>query len=161
MSDIEVLAMEAASGISVPELHGTVTGLIAASDGESAEVVSRVGLDLLGDGADPVYLDQFIEAAVEAIFDPDMSFKPLLDDENDPLTARARGLGEWVSGFLAGYAALADGDDRPEEVEETIRDFASIAQIDTDLEESEDAEGDFVSIFEFVRVGALLVLESR
>ena len=159
MSDLEVFAIEAATRITVSELHGSVTGVIAAAPEAAPEEVVERSLELLGADVDEEFLAPFVEATMERLFDPELAFAPLLEDDNDPLGARVRSLREWVNGFLTAYGVAA-GETRPaENIQETLQDFMRIAEVDDELEDSDDAESDFVAIYEFVRVGALLIVE--
>jgi uncharacterized protein YgfB (UPF0149 family) len=185
VSDLLALALNAIDGpvatLSVSELHGAVVGAGVAGP---ELYVPQVLIDLLGADAlaDLDSVQAFVNAALDALQAPDMSFSPLLPDDEEPLEARIEALSEWTAGFLAGLTAgfEAQGDidyaDLPETAREIVDDFAAIAEADPDsvadaveIEDSgmevsgaeasgtEIAERELLELQEFVKVGALLL----
>ena len=162
MSDIDVLAIQLAEGISIPELHGSVSGLVVRHYDRLEAAVDR-GFQLLEGRVDPDYLDPFVTAIAESLLDPDMGFAPILEDPSSPLAVRIAELSQWVIGFVAGYFYMVDESYEKisnSEVKEILDDFLAIAEIDSAQQDSEESEAEFVHVYEFVRVGALLIMES-
>lgn len=170
MPDLTALALNAAHQLPVAELHGAVCGL-AACHGELLpiqDLVALLGVDALRDEAS---VEAFVSASVAEFEAEDLSFAPLLPDDDVALADRLEAIGQWCGSFLAGVAAglarrgAASLDDCPEEVREIVRDFAAIAQVDAtvdaDVEEDagrrDAAETEFIELQEFVKVGALLI----
>ena len=171
MPDLTALALNAAHQLPVAELHGAVCGL-AACHGEDVpieDVVALLGVDALTDEGS---VHAFVSAAAADLAAEDMSFMPLLPEDDVALEDRLEALGQWCASFLAGFAAglarrgVGTLDDCPDEVKEIVRDFAAIAQVDPSAstvdaqasgERQEAAEQDFVELHEFVKVGALLI----
>src|SRR5690606_11660861 len=106
----------------------------------------------------------------------DLTFAPLLPDDDAAIEERLEALGQWCGSFLAGLAAglarrgAASLDDCPDEVREIVRDFAAIAQVDPSTAfaagpgagepSAEAAEADLFELEEFVKVGALLIMST-
>jgi uncharacterized protein len=160
LSDLTALALNAADGLPVAELHGTVCGVAAGSGGE---VFMQDLVMLLGEGlVDEASVSRFVDATLTGLDAEDFSFAPLLPEDDDALDARLEALGEWCGGFLTGFAAglarrgQSSLDETPEEVREIVRDLAAIAQIDADSA-LDAAENDLVELEEFVKVGVLLI----
>ena len=165
MADLTALALGAVESLSVAEIHGAVCGMAVGSGGtiELDSLVELVGIEALRDEHS---VGEFVIAAVEDLLAEDLSFAPLLPDDDVSLPLRLEALGEWCGGFLAGFAAgtglQGAGEERlPEEAREIIGDFAVIANVDVsevgDAEDPESAERDFAEVYEFVKVGTLLL----
>ncbi len=171
MADLTALALNAAHGLPVAELHGVVCGLAVAHGGlvPMQDLVELVGTEALTDEA---AVARFVEASVGDLNATDMTFAPLLPEEEAALAARLEALGQWCGSFLAGLAAglarqgAGSLDDCPEEVQEIVRDFSAIARVDSQASAGEDAtaaeleaaESDLVELQEFVKVGVLLMM---
>lgn len=127
-------------------------------------LVDLLGVDALSDESD---VEDFVNASLETLFADDMSFAPLLPEDEAALDTRATAIGQWTGSFLAGLVAgLAEQDQRsfaslPEEVQEIVGDFTAITEINLsgdDTDAGEEAEADLMQVQEFVKIGALLVM---
>jgi uncharacterized protein YgfB (UPF0149 family) len=168
VNDLTLLAMNAAAGpvggLSASELHGAVIG-IAVADLESFSLhalVQLLGAEALSSEDD---VEPFVRESLDQLLAEDMTFMPLLPDDDESLGDQLEGLASWTAGFLAGVVAgLSVVDSNmaalPEEAQEIVRDFSAIAQVGADLEEDEDndAENDLAELQEFVKVGTLLIM---
>lgn len=167
MPDLTALALNAASQLPVAELHGAVCGLAAChgDDVPIEDLVGLLGVDALSDEAS---VQAFVSAAAADLAAEDMSFMPLLPEDDVALADRLEALGQWCGSFLAGLAAglarrgIGTLEDCPDEVKEIVRDFAAIAQVDAaaspdDQPNQQAAETDYAELQEFVKVGALLI----
>jgi uncharacterized protein len=169
VTDLSALALNAAHQLPVSELHGIVCGL-AVCHGEDLplqELVDLVGVDALTDEAS---VGNFVLAAVRELEASDLSFAPLLPDDDADLVPRVEALGQWCGAFLTGLAAglarrgVRTLDDGPAELREIVEDLGAIARIDTDSlaepdrDDDEEAEVDLLELQEFVKVGVLLIM---
>ena len=169
MSDLDLKAQLASGLLSPQELHGMVSGFLAASacstveDFPLSELVALAGDQSLTD--ESAVLD-FVAASLANLRDEDLGFAPLIADDEEPLTQRVDELAEWCGSFLSGFAAAnATGRDKlPVDIQEIIRDFATLSSMgsEVDIEDTEDDsaqdEDSFSEIYEYVRVSVLLVL---
>lgn len=164
-SDLALLAINAVAGpgggLSVSELHGAVVGIAVADlDAFSLQaLVDLLGADALSGEED---LAPFVSESLAQLLAQDMSFTPLLPDDDESLEDQLEGLASWSASFLAGLVAGmsstgASMSALPEEAQEIVRDFSAIAQVDVDAGDA-DAEADFIQLHEFVKVGALLIM---
>jgi len=100
---------------------------------------------------------------LEDLSDPEFSFQLLLPDDDEPLSRRLSAVGEWCSGFLAGFGTTGERDEKqyPDDVRSTFRDFSSISQIDSEVEvggeDEEEQEKDYFEVVEYIRMATLLV----
>jgi uncharacterized protein len=174
VTDLRVLALNAAQQLPVAELHGVVCGLAVCygDDLPLQDLVELVGADALTDERS---VASFVAASLEALEADDLRFAPLLPEDDADLALRVEALGQWCGSFLAGLAAAlarrgaGNLDDCPEEVGEIVADFTAISRIDADAlsQEAEaglegagldGAEADLLELREFVKVGVLLIM---
>jgi yecA family protein len=152
------------------ELHGALCGRLAAGARmqESdwlALVCEHMGLPSTG-ADDSATLQPFMltayDEALERLKSADMSFRPLLPDDEYAIEQRLEALVSWVRGFLEGMAMSAGESlgQAPDEIRELIEDMVAISQLsDESDEEGQDDESEqhFMEVVEYVRLGALSV----
>lgn len=148
-----------ASAITPSEAHGAVVGVAVGCPEKFSlqSLVDLLGADALA-GSDDV--EAFVRASLTELFAEDMSFMPLIPEDDAPLPVRLEALAEWTASFLAGLVAgLSEAGrslgDLEEEATEIVRDFSAIAGVEPG---GEDAEADFMQLVEFVKVGTLLIM---
>jgi uncharacterized protein YgfB (UPF0149 family) len=167
-ADLSALAINALAGpagtLTASELHGAVVGIaVASTDSFSLQtLVDLLGADALAGAED---LEPFVRQTLLELMAEDLSFAPLLPDDEAPLPGRVEALAEWTASFLAGLVAALDGGEEvlealPEEAAEITRDFLAIAQVAPESDEADDAEADFLQLSEFVKVGTLLIMSA-
>lgn len=116
--------------------------------------------DLLAGGARELVasLHDYTRAGLaDASFD----FQLVLPDDDVPIEARTRALGEWCQGFLGGLAesGVRDLDALPDELPEIAHDLVEIAQAGQfELSGDEEDEAAYAELVEYVRMAILLVL---
>lgn len=149
------------------ELHGALCGRLAAGarmqEGEWLEMVcEHMGLAQTG-AEDSKELHQFMVAAydetLEQLRAADMSFRPLLPDDDYAIEQQLEALISWVRGFLEGMALSAGQalGQAPDEIRELIEDMVAISQLSDEEEQDEESEQQLMEIIEYVRLGALSV----
>ncbi|MBM4200042.1 MAG: UPF0149 family protein [Gammaproteobacteria bacterium] len=155
MQDITAIGSPDAS---VAELHGAMAGLLCADIHSTYE--QWLGALFAGDGmpfeqdAD-VPLRELFGHTQQVLATGDLSFQPLLPDDEEPLAERARALGHWCQGFLFGLGQTTGQRTWTSEAEELLKDFSEISRLEA-AEESDD-EADYVEIAEFVRIGVQVI----
>lgn len=149
------------------ELHGVLCGRLAAGARiqESdwlAMVCEHMGLPPTA-AEDSRELHTFMVTAyaetLEQLTSADMSFRPLLPDDDYAIEQRLEALISWVRGFLEGMA-LSAGEalgQAPDEIRELIEDLVAISQLSDEEEQDDDSEQQLMEIIEYVRLGALSV----
>ena len=168
MTDLLIKAELASTALVPAELHGMVCGMAVNGMPEFvvADLVALGGPDTLTDeGA----LGAFITEALDQLYDQDMSFMPLIPDDDESLSSRVEGVVEWTGGFLAGFAAGLNTarDELPIDAQEIVRDFAGISGMDPadyaneerfDAEDIEESEASLMEIHEYIRVSVVLIM---
>jgi hypothetical protein len=89
-------------------------------------------------------------------------FQLLLPDDNASLADRTEALAQWCHGFSYGLASggLKQETKLPQDTAELIRDLVEIARAGHDVEaESETDEESYMHLYEYVRMGVLLINE--
>jgi len=98
----------------------------------------------------------------EQFNDSEADFQLLLPDDNASLAQRTEALAFWCQGFTYGLAAggLKKDQKLPKDTAELIADMVEIARAGHDLGEESDADEDsYMQIYEYVRMGVLLISE--
>ncbi|MCK0163316.1 UPF0149 family protein [Marinobacter sp. S6332] len=149
------------------ELHGALCGRLAAGsrieeDEWLAMVCEHMGLPetAVEENEDlSVFMNEAYEQALAFLKSADMSFHPLLPDDDYAIDQRLEALVAWVRGFLEGMALSAGESlgEAPEEIRELIGDMVAISQVSEDQESDQESEQQLVEITEYIRLGALAV----
>lgn len=144
---------------SAAELHGFLAGQLAAgkrlSRGEwlraanEAADLSRNPDEVAGDNLYEMY-----RSTLAALQSGELSFHPLLPDDDAALVERVDGLGQWCQGFLAGFGMAGSKLRIDAELAEALRDLSAIAQVGAS-DGDENSESDLFSICEYVRLTAV------
>jgi len=161
----DLLVEEGAFTLSPSELHGLLSGQVAAGarfdpDSLFARLVELLDLQPFRQDATRTRIMQLYLATLQQLQAPDFCFELVLPDDDQPLAVRADALGIWCGGFLSGFGLqeLKGGQALSVEGQETLRDLAQIVQISTAADaDAEDDENDLMEVQEYVRMAALLV----
>lgn len=150
-------------GVNVSEFHGSLAGYLCGGGDAGA----RVFLGALQLESDDAHADDAAHALLADLYsqcrlqlaDPDFGFEPLLPPASKPLTERCDALVEWCRGFLGGLGLGGFGTRgaASEEGAEILHDFEAISSSDFSCEDDDDDEASLTEVFEFVRIGALLL----
>ena len=160
-SAFAALLANAGQAVSPAELHGLLVGRTCAGAGFDADLWLAAAAELLDVAADErlrqalLGLQAMLKGELEG---GELSLVLLLPTDEAPLAERARALGQWCQGFLAGFGLTAREGQLSAEANEVLQDLAAIARIEESLEESEDAENDYMEVMEYLRVAPLLLL---
>lgn len=157
------------SALHAAEAHGSLCGLAcllgeraaAAWGGVLFDVIPR---DDMAGSPSCAALDELAVMTWDALAEGDMSFRPLLPADEEPLASRAEGLAEWCAGFMHGLGEAAGAAPasalRGEIVREVMADFSEIARAGLGIEDTGvEAEAAYTELVEFVRVSVQLVFE--
>ncbi|MEO9524302.1 UPF0149 family protein [Marinobacter alexandrii] len=149
------------------ELHGVLCGRLAAGSRiEEPEwlnmVCEHMGLpeNAADDSEDLVpFMNKAYDQTLSHLKSTDMSFHPLLPDDDYAIEQRLEALVAWVRGFLEGMALTAGEalGQAPDEIRELIEDMVAISQLEDDEEASDESEQQLLEITEYIRLGALAV----
>lgn len=144
------------------ELHGVLTGLIAAGyEFESTDYLSMIN-DMFNNGEGlsvqvKSTIKQLYSEIWQSLLDDSFGFKLMLPDDDDTIVERANALGHWVQGFNLGFGLQQkDSAITSEDVKEVLSDFSEIANLSDDIDEDEATEQAYYEIAEYVKVSVLL-----
>jgi uncharacterized protein len=147
---------------SAAELHGFLAGQLAAgkrlSRGEWLRAANEeADLSQNPDEVAGDCLYELYRATLAALQSGELSFHPLLPDDDTALTERVEGLGQWCQGFLNGFGLAGAKLKIDADLAEALRDIAAIAQVGaSDDDNAQDSsESDLFSICEYVRLTAV------
>lgn len=148
------------------ELHGSLCGRLAAGARMNLDEWLQVVSENMGIPKTAVDESEALAGFMSAAYDQalaqmkasDMTFTPLLPDDDYSLDQRVQALSAWVRGFLEGMAVGAEAlGEAPDEIRELIEDMVAISQVNDSEEDSEEGEYQLNEVIEYVRLGALAV----
>lgn len=154
--------LKQAGAIQAPaDVHGTLTGMLCARDEANP-------LDALDDEANEALREALAalrEMTLEGLFDPDLSFTPLLPNDDAALSTRVQALARWCAGYVYGLASQQeqrqdfDLSNLSDEAGEVIRDLTELSRVGLTEEDAdaESAEADYAELVEYVRVGVQMI----
>ena len=162
------LLWDAGLELSPAEIHGCLTGLLAAGtapDPESALAATCRLLDAEIYGELAAQVMGLYRLTAEHLEDEDFDFYPLLPDDEEEIGTRTEAMAGWCRSFLAGFAERAGGrSGLPEDSGEVLKDFAAIAQaaVEEGEDDEEGLEESYMELVEYLRFAALNVyLDTR
>lgn len=156
-----------AAPVDAAEAHGSLCGALCAIAGYgfddwASEIFADTDADAAGALRARHLMAAVFDETAQALGGLDMTFAPLVPDDDEALASRVQALAQWCTGFLYGLGAgqVPSLDQVPGEVGEVLRDFSEIGRATVDASEGEEAnEASYVELLEFVRAGAQLVYE--
>lgn len=149
------------------ELHGVMSGLLAGGARLNRQALikaleSHTNADQPFNDETVAKLWQLQLESLENLNGSDLSFSPLLPDDDTPLKQRVDAMSEWCQGFLVGFGMAARPQDtriQGEAVKDTLQDLVHITQVESSDEEDEESEVAYAELFEFVRMAAIHLFE--
>lgn len=153
--------------MTVAEIHGSLCGMYcAAGQVEMEDWLNQVFEDfdlnnVLIKEASQLLVGLF-QSTRQQLNDMEADFQLFLPDDEDSLNERTTALADWCHGFTFGLAAggLKEDSQLPEDTSELIRDMVEIARLghdDADVDEADEEA--YMHIYEYVRMGVLLINE--
>lgn len=165
-------ALERAGVIPAPaQLHGEICGVmcsggVAASRRWLDDALREYAIDTPVGRQARDRLHELETDTWHRLAGADMSFEPLLPDDDRPLPEQVQALASWCQGFLTGLGlgGLAAGGEQAlsAEVEEIMSDFAEISRAGVTEEEADAPEQSafaLAEVKEYVRVSVQILFE--
>lgn len=163
LESLGLILLQANADCTASELHGVLTGLLA-----SGARLNRVALmKNLEAHADPqqAFNDDVIAglwqlqlSTLEDLGADELSFQPMLPEDDEPLSERVTAIGDFCRGFLAGFGIGVDAKHSflaEATTRETLQDISEIARVDCADEEDEEGEEAYAELCEFVRLAVI------
>jgi hypothetical protein len=150
--------------IGLAEMHGRVAAVVCSMpDLQQAERLQLASSWLEVDKVEPeilASLDEMFVQTSESLHEfSDFDFRILLPGDDHALSDRFLALTCWCSGFLSqlGESESVRALLKHEEVKEILMDFQRIAAMSDEIPDAEENETDMIEIYEYIRVGVLMV----
>ena len=155
------------------ECHGVLCGMICRGRGAGVnDFLSSLEVLQLGAASGShlhAVMEEIFHSTQQQLADAELRFQLWLPDDDQPLEERTLALGQWCTGFLAGFGLGGALQSMSEEALEALEDVRQIARagFDTGAEEpganeaAEDDEQAFSEIVEYVRVVTLILREEH
>jgi len=148
-------------GVGAAELHGSLSGYLCGG-GKAGAPTLLSALELEGDAppdeaGQQLLSELYAETRVQ-LDDPELGFEPLLPEASRPVAERGDALVDWCRGFLGGLGlgGHVDRSGLSEEAAEILHDLDAIAASHFSYDDADD-EMSLTEVFEFVRIGVLLL----
>lgn len=145
------------------EYHGALCGALCVREPEDVDpmgVLQREGKSADGEQAAAATLHQLRGESANAFTGGEMTFAPLLPDDEEGLPRRVEALSAWCEGFLFGLASGKPLNMKgcSAELKEIVRDFTEFTHAGIgDDEDEEIEESAYAELVEYIRVGAQLI----
>jgi uncharacterized protein YgfB (UPF0149 family) len=159
-----IFVEEGVQVVSPAELHGLITGHLAAGARLQPAVLLQTACELmdinsLAQESSKVALLELYAASCSALESMDMEFELLLPDDDNEISLRAESLGRWCQSFLSGFGLYGKHTDASlsTEAKETLNDLGQIAQISAEVEDLDENEADLMEVQEYVRMAVLML----
>jgi yecA family protein len=153
---------------SAPELHGVLAGLLAGGARLNRSTLQKV-LETHAE-ADQAIGEELMASlwhlqlkTLEELGDSELSFAPLLPDDDEELGSRVTALAEWCQGFLVGFGTAVRPQDmrvHSESIRETLQDIVHVSNVEAasgDTDESDETA--YAELYEFLRMAVIHLFE--
>lgn len=160
--EAELKKMQAAA--SAAEAHGILAGQLAAGLRLEALMWLKQFLPAVGVKREPPeaqreWFYQLRDASKQALASPEFSFTLLLPEDDEPMSQRLEAVGDWASGFLAGFGSVGQPENKPlsADITQAFRDLSEISKIDIEIDDaSMGDETAYIELVEYLKTVALL-----
>jgi hypothetical protein len=155
---IEQLA-EQYPDFSAAEIHGALSGMLCSNGSVDCEQWILILFEeqtARFSATERDLLTALYHTTKAELASPDLSFRLLLPDDEEPLADRMQALGDWCHGFLFGFGQTAGEQTWSEDSDEVLRDLVEISRLDAEDSCSEDEEA-FTEIAEYVQMAVQVI----
>ncbi len=158
--EINAEFIDARTGIRAAECHGFISGYYCASHNLKLESLFEHLISDVDDAAAMEQCHKIIASMsltiIKTMGSDELTFQPLLPDDNASVTDRALALSEWSAGFVSGLGiggAIKLNDD----CDEFVKDLVSMSKMETVASDDEEGESALFELVEYIRVGVQMV----
>lgn len=167
--EISGFLFDQGAGVGAAQVHGCLSGLLAAGGADTAEYglhAMSLALEVSPHGELASLVMQLYAATAIALVDDELGFQPLLPGDDIDIAQRTAAVAGWCSGFLSGIAEIdlgdAKGDDWSADGRELLGDIAALAQAQVgEHETQEEAEDSYLELVEYLRLAVLNLAMER
>lgn len=144
------------------DLHGMLCGVLCVRQNQTADAwINEFAPEMSKEEGKK--LTALFELTQQQLNSPDLDFRLLLPDDQQPLRKRTEALASWSRGFLYGLGTggLEKDSSLDADAQEFLSDVAKIAKaIHHSSHDTHENEAAYFEIVEYLRMGLLLVYES-
>ncbi len=162
---LEDLFYELKIQASAPGFHGFLCGRLSCGAVEMKDLIdcSSQWLGLEDEAAKGAFnaFETFYQETLSDLQDISFLFKPLLPDDELPLSERLAAVSEWCKNYLSGVGeGMGEEFEVSEDGKEALQDISAIGQISTEFDDGEDeeeGEKDYLELVEYIRIAVQLI----
>ncbi|MFC3152475.1 UPF0149 family protein [Litoribrevibacter euphylliae] len=148
------------------EVHGVLVGMLVQAETKGVEewlkLLDMIDMDisLIDDRAKSIMQDIY-QVTRDGLSSDQYDFQLLMPADDYDLGERANALAVWASGFITGYGLAAEHKrNLSTELVELLNHLHAISELDDQLSESEENEKDLYELYEYVRLGVLMLRQA-
>lgn len=148
------------------EVHGVLVGMLVQTQHKALDdwlaLLDMIDMDtaLLDDRAKSIMQDIYQQTR-DGLASDQYDFQLLMPADDYELGERANSLAVWSSGFITGYGMAAEHTHKlSTELMELLNHLQAISELDDQLSDSEENEKDFYELYEYVRIGVLMLKQA-
>ncbi len=148
------------------EVHGVLVGMLVRTPEKGVEewiaLLELIDMDtsVLTDRVKGIMQDVHLKTR-DALASDEYEFQLLMPADDYDLGERANALAVWSSGFISGFGLASEHKvELDTELVELLNHLHSISQLDDQLGESEENEKDLYELYEYVRLGVLMLRQA-
>lgn len=158
------------SGMSAAECHGVVCGLLSAQPEVDDHALGQQLLSgefnaapedetVVVHANDLAMFQRLVAGTIEQMDDPELSFMPMLPDDEDSVGDRAIALGQWAEGYLFGLSlgGIKEFSGFSEDLQGFSKDLVNMCSLEVDGADDEENEQAMFEVVEYLRMGVLMV----
>lgn len=139
------------------EMHGLAVGQICAGRELNLQqwlvlLEDFMGVKVPAEHEGAALLQNLLAVSQQQLEDAELTFEPLLADDDHEIDVRLEALSQWCQGFITGFALVArDESQWSEVVAEAMEDMSILSQVGLD-DDDEEAEAAYVEVYEYLRL---------
>ncbi len=158
------------SGMSAAECHGVVCGLLSAQPEIDDQALGQQLLSgefnaapedetVVVHANDLAMFQRLVAGTIEQMDDPELSFMPMLPDDEGSVGDRAIALGQWAEGYLFGLSlgGIKEFSGFSEDLQGFSKDLVNMCSLEVDGADDEENEQAMFEVVEYLRMGVLMV----
>lgn len=148
------------------EVHGVLVGMLVQSEHKGVDdwlaLLDMIDMDTASiDDRTKSIMQEVYQLTRQGLASDQYDFQLLMPADDYEVAERANALAVWASGFITGYGLAAEHKrDLSVEMVELLNHLHAISELDDQLSESEENEKDLYELYEYVRLGVLMLRQA-
>lgn len=148
------------------EAHGVLVGMLVQSPNKGVEdwlaLLDMIDMDTsVLDDRTRAIMQEIYQLTRDGLASDQYDFQLLMPADDYDVGERANALAVWSSGFITGYGLAAEHKrSLSAELVELLNHLHAISELDDQLSDSEENEKDLYELYEYVRLGVLMLRQA-